>query len=878
MKKVLKSLICTIVILSMLLPMCVYADSSKVLEKTILYVAPNGNDSNDGSINAPFATFEKAQMTIRQMKKDGKIARDGAVVYFREGKYSILKGIEFTSEDSGKENAPITYRAYPGENVKFIGGVEFDYSKFQKVTDEEILNRIVDKTASEKIVYINLKNEGITEIPEPVLLGSYSYSEPMDRLYGPKPSAGTSELIVNGKAQTLSRYPNGNANIIVQEVVEHGATPVNWLESKKGSDVYVEEKDQKFTPFIVRFGDERIKNWTKAESLIMWGKFYADWADQSVYISKVNPDNLTVIGGPSFYGWLEDGNRPVYFYNLLEEIDIPGEYYIDKKTGNLYYYPLEEKIENVMLTTLEDHMFNLIDCDYVGIKDIEMTGMRKQAFQYDTKSDYLELEDLEISYTGDRAIVGNGNNARISNCYFHDCNGGISINGGDVNTLTPGNSVVENCNFENNDRLLKTYNPSLRGGGVGTILRFNKMSGSDHMIAAMNGNDGTFAFNEISDACLTANDMGAFYTGRSLSQRGNKMYYNYFHDIGNTTATENDSRVGIGTHAVFHDDYLSWWHMSGNIFENCVGGAVIQFAGSYNAAFNNIFINCPEMSVYTAASYTYGSSESDTFKALFQTLERVPWQSEVWQTKYPELKEILGEDGQIQNSDKGIVIKNNVLYNSGAIRITNNSVIEHGDVGNNISYKKDPGFYDMENGNYLLKRDADVYTKIPEFIEIPFTRIGLYTQRALDRVRKSGVFSYNSPYGIVAGEEKLSKNFVKDGILYVNLRDLAASVGGTVEFNEETGEISITSDAKMIKFVNGETSKVLVNNEEVTLDNGIISVDYSNCLALSDFAKIVGRPVLTYGDIVILAENENLFNNEADSELIRYYKDTMSVY
>jgi MYXO-CTERM domain-containing protein len=72
------------------------------------YVAPDGDDSNSGTLDQPFATVERAQMA----------AAPGDTVFIRGGVYrfsgtTAAVGVAFTK--SGQEGKPIRYFAYPGE-------------------------------------------------------------------------------------------------------------------------------------------------------------------------------------------------------------------------------------------------------------------------------------------------------------------------------------------------------------------------------------------------------------------------------------------------------------------------------------------------------------------------------------------------------------------------------------------------------------------------------------------------------------------------------------------------------------------------------------------------------------------------------------------
>jgi hypothetical protein len=85
------------------------ADSARAED---FYVAPDGDDGNAGSIDAPFASVERAQES----------ASGGDTVFIRDGVYAFsgsveTHGVAFTK--SGSEGAPIKYFAYPGEQPIF---------------------------------------------------------------------------------------------------------------------------------------------------------------------------------------------------------------------------------------------------------------------------------------------------------------------------------------------------------------------------------------------------------------------------------------------------------------------------------------------------------------------------------------------------------------------------------------------------------------------------------------------------------------------------------------------------------------------------------------------------------------------------------------
>jgi hypothetical protein len=59
-----------------------------------------------------------------------------------------------------------------------------------------------------------------------------------------------------------------------------------------------------------------------------------------------------------------------------------------------------------------------------------------------------------------------------------------------------------------------------------------------------------------------------------------------------------------------------------------------------------------------------------------------------------------------------------------AIRCAAFSVPQY-DLSENLITDKDPGFMDLENGNFQLKADAEIFRKIPGFKALPVEYMGL---------------------------------------------------------------------------------------------------------------------------------------------------------
>ena len=418
MKKLISVIILTVMFVSMAME-CAFAENNMVTE---IYVSLSGSDENPGTIDKPLKTAIAARDKVRELKKSGELGEKGAVIYFRGGIYPFSEPLTLNSEDSGKEGAPITYRAYLDEEVKFIGGVDIEPSDFELVTDEATLSRLIKKDISDSLYRVNLKNIGVKEIPMPYLLGGYSYWQ-VDGVvqeksiilgdlanelgYDPE-SAKSPELFVDDELMTVSRYPNEKDGYLkVEGVTEPGPFMRNWNDDILGDDSWVPPEERIPTPFrfVNKSVKDRMEYWKNANQALLWGRWYWDWAAQSVPLDYVVPVSGEIASKLPGAFSVRIG-QPWYIYNLLEEIDEPGEYFMDRDTGYLYLYPKKSisEINEVVLTLMDESLICADGADYITFKGIDAGRSRRHAFDV-KNADNFHIRDAEISYTADMAVV-----------------------------------------------------------------------------------------------------------------------------------------------------------------------------------------------------------------------------------------------------------------------------------------------------------------------------------------------------------------------------------------------------------------------------------------------------------------------------------------
>ena len=282
-------------------------------------MSASGKDNNPGTIVKPFATLEKARKEVRKiLAKEKNISIS---VYFRGGDYFFKNSVVFDSLDSGTGDHPVTYSAYNNESVSFSGGISIPVKYATSVKDDLVLNRF-PATAKNKILQIDLKKSGIKDFGT---LTPRGFARP----YQPAPM----ELFCNKGAMHLARYPNDTL-IPLGKVLDPGSIPRNGDFSHRGGKFH--------------FSTDQPNRWAAAKDIWISGFFRYGYADDAVQIADLDLKNKIIsTKQETLYGFESGKNFQRWFaYNLLEEIDSPGEYYIDRASGVLYFYRPGGRTEN----------------------------------------------------------------------------------------------------------------------------------------------------------------------------------------------------------------------------------------------------------------------------------------------------------------------------------------------------------------------------------------------------------------------------------------------------------------------------------------------------------------------------------------------------
>lgn len=664
------------------------------------FVALNGDDNwtgklaepNANSSDGPFATLERARDAIRQLKADKELPAGGVSVEVRAGTYWRASTFALQEEDSGTTEAPIIYRAYQNEAVRISGGSEVH--GFTAVTDAAIRDRL-DPAARDHVVQCDLKAQGISDFGRMKTRGFAKFIE----------TSGL-EVFVDDVPMQLARYPNEG-----------------W-ERIAGAPLGQEGKG-------FSYAGERPQRWAASEDIWVYGYWTYDWADSYERVASIDTASKTIrtfAVGP--YGYTP-GNR-FYFLNVLEELDAPGEWYLDRATGIVYLWspePLE--IARVTVSMLSQPLVTLEGVSHVTLQNITFECARGSGIVI-TGGEGNLIAGCVLRNLGTFAIsIGKGaeeyanriyensmwdrqggTNHGIVGCDIYNTGeGGILLGGGNRRALTPAGNYALNNHLWNSNRIARTYRPAIAIDGVGNRIANNLIHDLPHFGIWLHGNEHLIENNEIHHVCMETNDAGAFYMGRDYTERGNVIRHNYFHDLGD----------GDLVQSVYLDDCASGTLMFGNIIYKGGRGVMIG-GGRDNTIENNIFIEGrPAVHVDARGlgwmAYYFTNREPILFNRLRATHPDKPPYSE----RYPMLASLKADEQTA--FPKGNRVLRNIRVGGRWLDLLDGLELKHLELLDNFT-DGDPGFVDLGKQDFHLRDDSPVLKL--GFKPIPIEKIGLY--------------------------------------------------------------------------------------------------------------------------------------------------------
>jgi len=568
------------------------------------YVATNGDDDWSGVLPAPnaagtdgpFATLAHARDAVRTLKAAGTHTGP-IVVMVRGGTYYLREPMSLGPDDSGTAEQPIIYCVYPGEEVTLSGGRPIAGWR---------------------------KGDGdlwVADVPD-VKAGDWYFRQ----------------LFVGGERQIRARTPDFDPDDPIQGGWAFITKPT--ITGRKTGRLGKTRGSHPRDKLYFKPGD--FADWPRSPEpeihiFPAWG-----WVNAILSVKEIDLDGRVVhVTNANCSQELRPGNR--YFVeNVFEALDTPGEWFLDRAEGRLYYWPRTRRFpRQEAVAPRLDRIIEIAGQKApdeteelnVGGKTVRVAGkqvetrfaehivirgftFRHTAYSLEMPSVYSPDDGtvhlrwarhcvvegcrfLGVGGYGVRLSDESSHNHILGNTVEEAGQGGVLLVAPDTATQPRDNTIAGN-HIHHCGRIWKHVAGVYVTTGGGNRIAHNTITDVPRYGISLKtfapgraSHNNVIEWNRLERTNLETNDTGAIETlGRDREDSGNIIRYNLMLDsVGLKTTEAGEFLSPYYTRGTYLDDYSSGTTCVGNIVARTYRGAIHVHLGRNNVFENNILVD-----------------------------------------------------------------------------------------------------------------------------------------------------------------------------------------------------------------------------------------------------------------------------------------------
>ncbi len=507
------------------------------------YIAPNGSDAWSGQLPAPnaagtdgpFATLTKARDAIRPVS-------GARTVHLRGGIYELPQGLKLEAADSGQADAPVTWQAYQNEKPVLIGG--------RTISDW--------KPWKDGILQADVNAQGFNGIA-------------------------FHQLLFDGQRQILARYPNFDPKN------PYGGS---WAYADGEMwPMYAEKEGEDRHTLQVKAQDWR--QWARPDEVEVFVFPRYNWWNDILRVKSVDAGKHTITTAKDG-SYAMRANDRFYFQGALEELDAPGEWYLDKTAGIVYFKPPYAKDGAKVYAPTTRDILRFEGSDYLTVRGLTFECAEGSAMVF-SKSSHCRVFGCTVrnvsGFAGAGISVEGGVDNGVVGCDISQTGTtGIALGGGDRQTLASSANFADNC-YIHHVGIYYKQGVGVALSGVGQRVSHCLIHDTPRFGIMFGGNNHVLEYNHLRHLALETEDVGATYCGGRdwISPRGTTIRYNFIHDV-----------LGYGWNGKWTSPYFAWGiylddnsggvDVIGNIVARCGRSLMHGHSARDCRVENNVFI------------------------------------------------------------------------------------------------------------------------------------------------------------------------------------------------------------------------------------------------------------------------------------------------